>query len=363
VANIEHEMLRAVLRCLENQFDGDGAGASDAGPALAHFYDDHLMMVARAHRLSALLGAVRPAGIPEGLAERFRRDHVATLARNMLLRRALVDAVRALGEQGIETIVLKGMVYEERYYGRIGSRPTSDLDVLIHPRHRRASFAALQAAGWTPVAAAPGFDEDDYHEVEWTRDGVYLDLHFALAPLPRCAIDYDAVWAEKRPLLVNDVPVFQLADAATAVYHALHMAIHHFDVPGLYLVDLTRMITDDRQREDAERLAQRWRCFRPWRTSLLLAAAFLPWWPAAASARRFHPDPIAARVIDHFGTVTGVPRAEQLRRKVEHFDAAPDAARYLLVQGRRIVREAALRRFGGKSAEERLGLAKPGPRH
>ncbi|HEY2899183.1 MAG TPA: hypothetical protein VGL59_01310, partial [Polyangia bacterium] len=67
---------------------------------------------------------------------------------------------------------------------------------------------------------------------------------------------------------------------------------------------------------------------------------------------------VAARVIDHFGTVTGVPRAEQLRRKLEHFDAAPDAARYLLVQGRRLVREAALKRFGRRTAEERLGFPK-----
>jgi hypothetical protein len=57
--------------------------------------------------------------------------------------------------------------------------------------------------------------------------------------------------------------------------------------------------------------------------------------------------------------VTGLPRAEQLRRKLEHFDIAPDAVRYLFSQGRRIVREAALRRLGNRSAEERLGLRKP----
>jgi hypothetical protein len=352
VANIEHQMLRSLLQCLA----GDDAGA--ARPDLERFYDDHVVLVARAHRLSALLGALRPSGLPPPLAERFRRDHVATLARNLMLRRALVDVVQLFAARKIETIVLKGMEYEERLYGRLGARPTSDLDVLVEDRHRRVAFETLRAAGWTPVAAAPGFDEVDYHEVEWKRDGVFLDLHFALAPLPRCGIDYHAVWQEKQPLSVDGASAWRLADAHDVVYHVLHMAIHHFDVPGVYLVDLTRMISDDTQRATVEALATRWRLFRPWRTSLLLTAAFLPWWSASTSARRFQPDGVAARVIDHFGTVTGVPRAEQLRRKLEHFDAAPDAARYLLVQGRRLVREAALKRFGRRTAEERLGFPK-----
>ena len=352
-------MLRSLLACLAPDGQAAGDAAARARPGLELFYDQHLILLARAHRLSALLGALRPVGVPTDLAELCRRDHVATLARNMMLRRALADGLRALSDRGIDAIVLKGMEYEERLYGRIGARPTSDLDILVEDRHRRAAFDVLRATGWSPVAAAPGFDEADYHEVEWKRAGVFLDLHFALAPLPRCAIDYTAVWGEKVPFPIDDVPAWRLADAHDAVYHVLHMAIHHFDVPGLYLVDLTRLCADEPAAAAAEALAARWRCFRPWRTSVLLAAAFLPWWPAAAVARRFEPDAVAARVIDHFGTVTGVPRAEQLRRKLEHFDAAPDAARYLLVQGRRLVREAALRRFGRRTPEERLGFPKP----
>jgi len=352
-------MLRSLLRCLAPDPHAGAAVSATAVPGLELFYDRHLILLARAHRLSALLGAVRPAGVPPELAELCRRDHVATVARNMMLRRALCDCLRALGDRGIDAIVLKGMEYEQRLYQRIGARPTSDLDILVEDRHRRAAFEVLRATGWSPVAAAPGFDEADYHEVEWKRAGVFVDLHFALAPLPRCAIDYDAVWAEKVPFPIDGVPAWRLADAHDAIYHVLHMAIHHFDVPGLYLVDLTRLCADQEAAAAAEVLAARWRCFRPWRTSVLLAAAFLPWWPAAAIARRFQPDAVAARVIEHFGTVTGVARAEQLRRKLEHFDAAPDAARYLLVQGRRLVREAALRRFGRRTPEERLGLPKP----
>lgn len=348
--NIEHEMLRSLFRCLGPE--------SGAGGALDRFFEDHVTLVARFHRLSALLGSLRPAGVPDVLAERFRRDYVTALGRNTLLRHALTDSVRLLGARGIEAIVLKGLAYEERLYTRPGSRPTSDVDLLVPERHRRASFEALIGDGWVPIAAAPGFDEADYHEVEWRRNDVYLDLHFALAPLRRCAIDYDEIWREKVALPLDDVPAWRLADTHAAVYHVLHMAIHHFDVPGLYLVDLFHMIANDDDVATVEALARRWRCFRPWRTSLKLTASFLPWWQAAAAATRVAPEAVATRIIEGFGTVTGLPRAEQLRRKLQHFDIAPDAVRYLFSQGRRIVREAALRRLTNRSAQERLGLRK-----
>src|SRR5258708_7410928 len=152
-------MLRALLRCL---VPGNDAGL-DPRADLGRFYDQHVILLARSHRLSALLGALQRAGVSRGLAELFRRDHVATVARNMMLHRALADCLRALSQQGIDAIVLKGMEYEQRLYGRIGARPTSDLDILIEDRHRRAAFDVLQATGWSAVAAAPGFHEADYH--------------------------------------------------------------------------------------------------------------------------------------------------------------------------------------------------------
>lgn len=347
--NVEHEILRSLFRCL----------APDGKVDIGLFFEDHVTLVARYHRLSSLLGSLRTDGVPARLAERFRQDHISALGRNTFLRHALCDCIRLLQGHGIEAIVLKGLAYEERLYTRPGSRPTSDVDLLVPARHRRAAFEALHAAGWTPVAAAPGFDEPDYHEVEWTRNDVYLDLHFALAPLPRCGIDYDELWAGKLPMRLDEVDAFRLADTHAAVYHVLHMAIHHFDVPGLYLVDLARMVTNDAEFAAVGVLAQRWRCLRPWQTSVILTAYFLPWWPLAAAANRFAGDAVSGRIVEGFGTVTGLPRASQLRRKLEHFDVASDAARYLFQQGRRIVREAAMRRLTSRSPEERLGFRKP----
>jgi hypothetical protein len=51
-----------------------------------------------------------------------------------------------------------------------------------------------------------------------------------------------------------------------------------------------------------------------------------------------------------------LPRAEQLLRKLGHFDALADALRYLSVQSRRNLREQLERRVRKRSPRERLAL-------
>jgi hypothetical protein len=69
--------------------------------------------------------------------------------------------------------------------------------------------------------------------------------------------------------------------------------------------------------------------------------------------------PVAAfskRVVSDYGTSARVPRSEQLVRKMMHFDTGRAALRYLVVQGRRNVREIIERRVRRRSARERLAL-------
>ena len=109
------------------------------------------------------------------------------------------ECVGALAAAGVEAALLKGLAYERTLYPQPGARPTSDVDLLVRARDRRAAFDVLDRLGFEPRAAAPGFDEPDYHEVAWNRGGVEVDLHLALAPYARCAIDYEDVWRAGAP--------------------------------------------------------------------------------------------------------------------------------------------------------------------
>lgn len=339
----EREHLIALLAALE-----DPARAAELCPE-----DPAVVAVARHHRLSPLLSATCGDTLPAKLAELFRRDRLVTAARNMILGQVAEECLGALAGAGIRTIVLKGLDYETRLYRLNGVRPTSDVDLLVENERRREAFAVLDRLGFEPRAAAPGFDDPDYHEVAWTRRGVEVDLHMALAPFARCRIDYTAVWTEAEPLRVGQADGWRLAPAHAAIFHALHMAIDHFDVPAIYIVDLARLLSVADDFATADATAGLWHCRRPLATALALAAGFLP---HRASQRIPAASTVASRVVGRYGSITPLPRSEQLFRKLMHFDTVSDAIRYVAVQSRRNVGEHMERLNRNRSPRERLSL-------
>ncbi len=342
-AAAERETLRALFAALA---DRQSAAALVDGPAL--------LTVARRHRLTPLLSTQCRGALPPAFDAVCRQDHVRTVARNLALAVVAEECVAALAKAGVDTALLKGLAYERTLYAHNGARPTSDIDLLVRERDRRAAFAVLDGLGFEPRAAAPGFDEADYHEVAWRRNGVEVDLHMALAPYARCAIDYDAVWSMMRPLPLGAARAFVMAPEHAAVFHALHMAIDHFDVPALYLVDLARLLPTSAEVAAAGTIARQWRCRRPFETGVALAAAFQPGWDGGRSVGA--EAAASARVARRFGELAHLPRSKQLLRKFSHFDTIFDALRYTHVQGRRNVREILERHLWRRSARERLGL-------
>jgi hypothetical protein len=339
----ERETLHALFAALA---DGRSAATLVDGPAL--------LPLARRHRLTPLLSMQCRGALPPAFDAACRQDHIRTVARNLALAVAAEECVAAFSDAGVETALLKGVAYDRTLYAVAGARPTSDIDLLVRERDRRAAFAVLDGLGFEPRAAAPGFDDADYHEVAWRRHGVEVDLHMAIAPYARCAIDYDAVWSMMRPLPLGAARAFVMAPEHAAVFHALHMAIDHFDVPGLYLVDLARLLPTGADIAAAETIARQWRCRRPFKTSVALAGAFQPAWDGGRSLPRA--SWTAAHVEAAFGGLEHIPRSEQLWRKFSHFDTLGDALRYTYVQARRNAHEILERAVRGRSARERLGL-------
>jgi hypothetical protein len=340
----ERERLVALLAALE-----DPPRAAALAPD-----DPILVAVARHHRLSPLLSATCGETLPTPLAETFRRDRLVTAARNMILGQVAEECLGMLAGAGIRTIVLKGLDYEARLYRVAGARPTADVDLLVPNEKRREAFSVLDRLGFEPRAAAPGFDDSDYHEVAWTRRGVEVDLHMALAPFARCRIDYAAVWAKAAGSRVGQTDALVLAPTHAAIFQALHMAIDHFDVPAIYLIDLEQLLAAGGDLIGTEAVAWGWHCHGPLSTALGLARFFLP--SSAHLGPKAEPSARARRVIDSYGSTAPLPRSEQLFRKLAHFDTTFDAFHYVLTQSWRNIREQIERRVRHRSVRERLML-------
>lgn len=354
----ERRLLALVLAVLESP-----ARAGELTEP-ASLTQDQLLAVARRHRLTPLISAASSTlstestlreCLPAGFAEACRRDRLITAARNLMLAQVAEECLRAFADAGVPIIVLKGIAYESALYSNRGVRPTADVDVLVPAERRRAAFELLDRLGFEPRAAAPGFDDDDYHEVAWYRGGVEVDLHLALAPNARCRIDYREVWSQATEITIGDAVGRALDLRHAAVFHALHMAIDHFDVPALYLVDFSRQLPSSAAFEAAETIARAWGCARPFATAAALTDAFLPVWKAGHPHRDV--PGFAAEVVERYGPIAPLPRPRQLRRKVAHFDDPITAFRYLAVQARRNAHELYERRIRKRSPRERLALS------
>jgi hypothetical protein len=186
-----------------------------------------------------------------------------------------------------------------------------------------------------------------------------VDLHLALAPLARCRIDYGAVWTQAERHRIGATETRVLCRPHAAIFQALHMAIDHFDVPAIYLLDLARLLVTREQATQARALAQAWHCDRPLGTALALLAAFVPASPAADALER--PAVVARWVTAGYGGLAPLPRAAQLVRKLLHFDSPLEVAGYVVVQTRRNLRETFERRVRRRSPRERLRLARRAP--
>jgi hypothetical protein len=351
-AREERQILVALLAMLEAPERASELGAhlrADAAPQL-----DGVLAVARHHRLTALLSATCGNQLPAPFAEACRRDRTVAAAHGRVLGDAAERCLRALGARGMRPVLLKGLAYERFLYRLPGCRPMADVDLLVRGEERREACLVLADLGFEPRAAAAGFDEPDYHEIGWGQGGVSIDLHLGLAPRARCAIDYATLWAGVREEAFGEARAFLLAPAHAAVFHALHMAIDHFAVPALFVVDFGRLLPAPEDTGAARAVAEAWRCERAFATALALAESLLPRW--AAAQRLAPPTARGMRIAGRFGATRPLPRAEQLRRKVAHIDGAGMAARYLAVQARRKLRELVEQHVRRRSPRARLGL-------
>ena len=159
---------------------GDRAGALAALDRVAA--DPALAPTLRRHHLVPTLYAVVPA---TDLETHLTAETLAACA-DVLRRprpspadglRLAAEVQRALADDGVECMLLKGAYFADRLYGGLGRRQQYDVDLLV----RRL---ALGAAGRRLAALGFVRRRRDLHSVTWERGGAQIDLHGCFRDVP-----------------------------------------------------------------------------------------------------------------------------------------------------------------------------------
>jgi hypothetical protein len=191
----ELELLRA---CVGYDATALRAALDDPETDVGGFLD-----FAQKHRLGGFVdGALRRSGSWEMLAPGLRAASSAGAmferARNERLVAELGRLDVLLGRAGIPVLFLKGPLLARRFYDGVGDRASTDLDLLVRPADVERAEALLLGDGYAPayrILLSRRLSRHFAHHFEYRRDGLPLDLHWALQRHFTFAIDYERVWA------------------------------------------------------------------------------------------------------------------------------------------------------------------------
>lgn len=193
----------AVLRAVVTG-DADAARRllCDPGADAAAFF-----RFAHHHQLGAVTyGALRRLGLtgvlPARLLAATKASSLAERRRTERLSAELSFLADRLERGGADVLFIKGPLFAERFYGGVDARGFADLDVLLRRTDDLPRVEALLvAAGYTPAfRTLLGRRASRYfaHHFEYRRDGLPLDVHWALQRHFTFAIDYPRIWADAR---------------------------------------------------------------------------------------------------------------------------------------------------------------------
>lgn len=148
---------------------------------------------------------------------------------NQRLLEAAGRALRALGDRGLETLVLGGVPLAELHYRDAGVRPIGAVDIAVRPADAGAAVAALREAGWALATPLP-LDRvlRSFPSTGLIDGGVRVAVHWSVLYEPGRD---EELWRASGPLQAGGVSTRALA----AADQLLHTCAGAFGVPGARL--------------------------------------------------------------------------------------------------------------------------------
>jgi putative nucleotidyltransferase-like protein len=156
------------------------------------------------------------------------QSKLAAAGANLAVDATAAEVIGAFRDAGIRSVLLKGPSIGRWLYPADSARVSVDVDLLVAPAGRGRAEEALTRLGFTAFPTNPaGVEVKHAHCWRRDRNPITVDLHLTL---PGVGVSDDDVWsllsAETEQLVVGDLTVEMLSEAARAMHVALHAGQH-----------------------------------------------------------------------------------------------------------------------------------------
>lgn len=171
---------------------------------------------------------------PDFFRQRLQNKFKEATLHNLLIRHQEDKLLQLYEQKKLEVMPLKGTRFAERYYGHIGARISTDIDLFVPKKRLDEAIHYAEAEGYV-------FEIVKYHHARLHKPGASsLELHWTLDKLQWSDLHAEPFWEN-----ISSIEPYQfvkeLSLTNTFYFICLHGARHHMDSVR-YILDVAQII-------------------------------------------------------------------------------------------------------------------------
>lgn len=202
--------------------------------------DDFMGVSSQVHSLLKQQGKL--SDTPSFFQVHLKRKYEHALYQNLFIKNQTYQILNLFENLGIDVIPLKGVIFSEKYFGDIGARPTSDIDLLIKPVDLKLAVEAVKSAGFSIEGEEiPGhFHYSLSKKLPHSSFPLTVELHWNLLREKTANFKIAEFWAQATPFM-EFKHVLELSEFHTFYMICLHGWRHNLDSLK-YFMDMIQLL-------------------------------------------------------------------------------------------------------------------------
>lgn len=179
---------------------------------------------------------------PHFFQARLEQKYTEVLFLNIFIKNQTEQLLNRFDEAGIAAIPLKGIYFAEKYFGHVGARGTSDIDVLIKPEQLQSAIDCVKSLGFTTE------EEHIPAHFHWSFSKplpnspipLTVELHWDLLKENTSSLNIEEFWRHAIPFK-DYTHIKELSEHHTFYMICLHGWRHNLNSLK-YILDIVQMI-------------------------------------------------------------------------------------------------------------------------
>jgi hypothetical protein len=242
---------------------------------------NHFIELAMHHRVYPLvyssLSKLDMNSFPDAVMQKLYMEYSRNTFQMLRLTAEMEKLCRAMNEQGIRTMMLKGPALTHSLFGDLSLRTSKDLDILIPPQDVERTEALLFALGYQLSEDAPrvlNVLKWKTHHISFhhPHKHIQIEVHWRLNPDASGEPPFEELWERRQTSPLTNYPIYYLGEADLFMYLASHGARHAW-FRLRWLCDIDRIARQIGGWDQIHVLMKRYECEAIGGQALLLAAS------------------------------------------------------------------------------------------